>query len=71
MTYEVSSEARNSTHAATSWGVPGRLSVEGELRAKRSARLFGALASGSTSQHDVAGQFHVPVVLGEFFVTLQ
>ena len=29
-----------------------------------------ALAGGSTSHHDVSGQLHVPVVLGEFFVTL-
>ena len=30
-----------------------------------------ALAGGSTSQHNVPGQLHMPVVLGEFFVTLQ
>jgi hypothetical protein len=36
-----------------------------------SATLLDALAGGSTSQHDVPGQFHVPVVLGEFFVTLK
>jgi len=31
---------------------------------------YAGLTGGSTSQHDVSGQFHVPVVLGEFFVTL-
>jgi len=30
-----------------------------------------ALAGWSTSQHDVPGQLHVSVVLGEFFVTLE
>src|SRR5262249_22836836 len=35
VTYEASSDARNSTHAATSWGVPGRLSM---VRALDSAR---------------------------------
>jgi hypothetical protein len=36
-----------------------------------SATLLDALAGGSTSQHDIPGQFHMPVVLGELFVTLQ
>ena len=32
--------------------------------------LLDMLAGGSTSQHNVPGQLHVPVVLGELFVTL-
>jgi hypothetical protein len=35
VTYEASSEARNSTHAATSWGVPGRLSIVRALASPR------------------------------------
>src|SRR3989454_7688968 len=35
------------------------------------ATLLDTLAGGSTSQHNVPGQLHMPVVLGEFFVTLQ
>jgi hypothetical protein len=36
-----------------------------------SATLLDALAGWSTSQHNVPGQLHMPVVLGEFFVTLK
>jgi hypothetical protein len=52
-------------HTANEPGKPGSTppNWRGNCRAQH-------LAGGSTSQHDVPGQFHMPVVLGEFFVTL-
>src|SRR5262249_13691352 len=45
VTYEASSDARNSTHAATSWGVPGRLSmVRAPASARYSSRVLPAAA---------------------------
>ena len=36
-----------------------------------SRQRYAALAGWPMTKHDVAGQLHVPMVLGEFFVTLE